>query len=354
MKKIFVIIALFFALISSAQNGKNIQFLVGTYTDSDSEGIYMYNFDKESFKFEKITSVFVKNPSYLTLSPDEKFLFSVSENDQNDSEVFSFSLDKKNGKIELISNQNTFGGAPCYVMYDSDNKNVMTSNYTGGNISVFPVTENGSLKKISQNIPFEKHSHLHSAQLSPDKKRILAADLGTDEIYSFQMKKGKLHRVLNEGIKLPKGTGPRHFAFSSDGKFLYVLGELSRKIFVFSCKNNKCAEIQLITTDDFHDGKGAADIHINPNGKFLYASNRLVNDGIAIFSIQKSGKLEKIGYEPTKKHPRNFAITSDGKYMFVASRDENSVQVFEIQKNGLLELKTELSIPKPVCIQFLK
>ncbi|MDO4782978.1 MAG: lactonase family protein [Capnocytophaga felis] len=354
MKKIFFIITLLFTVISLAQNEKNIQFLVGTYTDSGSEGIYMYKFDKENFKFEKITSVFMKNPSYLTLSPDDKFLFAVSENDQNDSEVFSFSLNKEKGKIELINNQNTFGGAPCYIMYDSDNENVITANYTGGNISVFPVKEDGSLKEISQNIPFEKHSHLHSVQLSPDKKRILATDLGTDEIYSFQMKKGKLHRIFNEEIKLPKGTGPRHFVFSSDGKFLYVLGELSRKISVFNCRNNKYTEIQSVATDDFHNGKGAADIHISPNGKFLYASNRLVNDGIAIFSIQKSGKLKKIGYELTKKHPRNFAITSDGKYMFVASRDENTIQVFEIQNNGLLKLKTELSVPKPVCVQFLK
>ncbi|MDO5104385.1 lactonase family protein [Capnocytophaga sp.] len=354
MKKIFVIIALFFALISSAQNGKNIQFLVGTYTDSGSDGIYLYETDNEFDTFEKVTSVFVKNPSYMALSSDEKFLFSVSENDQNDSEVFSFSLDKKEGKIQPVNHQNTFGGAPCYIMYDADNKNVITANYTGGNISVFSVAEDGNLSEISQNIAFEKHSHLHSVQFSPDKKRILATDLGADKIYSFQLKDRKLQRVQNEEVSLGKGTGPRHFVFSSNGKFLYVLGELSRKISVFSYKNNKITEIQSVATDEFRDGQGAADIHVSPDGKFLYASNRLVNDGIAIFSIQKSGKLKKVGYQSTKKHPRNFAITPDGKHMLVASRDENAVQVFEIQKDGLLRLKNELRLPKPVFIRFLK
>ncbi|MFK8276251.1 lactonase family protein [Capnocytophaga cynodegmi] len=356
MKKLFsaITLLLLFSVISLAQNGKNIQFLVGTYTDSDSEGIYLYNFDKVNLKFEKITSVFAKNPSYLALSPDEKLLFSVSENGQEDSEVLSFSLDKKVGKINLINAQNTKGGAPCYVMYDSGNKNVITANYTGGNISVFTITENGVLQEISQNITFDKHSHLHSVQFSPDKKRVLATDLGTDKVYSFKLKDNQLQRIQNEDITLPKGMGPRHFTFSADGKYLYVLGELSREIIVLKQKKNQFIKLQAIATDEFTNGKGAADIHISPDGKFLYASNRLVNDGIAIFSIQKSGKLKKIGYQTTKKHPRNFAITSDGRYMFVASRDENIIQVFEIQLNGLLDLKTELNVPKPVCIQFLQ
>lgn len=343
----------FLGFLSSAQNNDKISFLLGTYTDSDSEGIYLYQTDKTFTKIEKVTSVFAKNPSYLAVSPNQKNLFSVSENGQEDSEVLSFDLDKKGGKITLINSQNTDGGAPCYVLYDSDNKIVMTANYTGGNISVFPVQKDGVLGEISQNINFVSHSHLHSLQISPDGKRLWAADLGTDKLYAFRRENNMLQRVDNEDIIFNKGFGPRHFTFSNNGKYLYVLGELSREIVVLKRNKNRFVKIQIIETDDFREGKGAADIHISPNGKYLYASNRLVNDGIAIFSIEKSGKLKKIGYQSTKKHPRNFAISSDGKYMLVASRDDNSVQVYEIQKDGALQLKNEFTVPKPVCILFL-
>ncbi|MDO4230023.1 MAG: lactonase family protein [Capnocytophaga sp.] len=353
MKKSQFVLFFLLSFMPFAQNKDKISFLLGTYTDSDSEGIYLYEADAEFIKFEKITSVFVKNPSYLAVSPDEKTFFAVSENGQEDSEILSFALDKKAGKITFISRQNTHGGAPCYVLYDADNKNVMTANYVGGNISVFPVKENGILGEISQNIGFSLHSHLHSVLASPKGKRIFATDLGADRLYSFRIVNNSLQRVENEDIIFEKGTGPRHFAFSNNGKYLYVLGELSREIIVFKHIKNQFIRLQTIETDRFKEGKGAADIHISNDGKFLYASNRLVNDGIAIFSIQKSGKLRKIGYQHTKKHPRNFAVSPDGKYMLVASRDENSVQVFEIQKDGLLQLKNELIVPKPVCILFL-
>lgn len=354
MKKILFIVTLFFVFFAEAQNKGEILFLVGTYTDSDSEGIYLYETDNQFSTFKKVTSTFVKNPSYLTVSPDEKFLFSVSENGQEDSEVYSFSLNKETREINPINYQNTFGGAPCYIIYNNDNKSVMTANYTGGNISVFPTDGQGFVQEISQNIPFEKQSHLHSLLRLSDNKRIYAADLGADKIYAFEINQERLQRIRNEDITLKKGTGPRHFTFSTDGKFLYVLGELSREVIVFENKKNKFVKLQTIATDEFTNGKGAADIHISPDGKFLYASNRLINDGIAIFSVQKSGKLKKIGYQVTKKHPRNFAITPDGKYMFVASRDENAVQIFQIKPNGLLELTNEFYVPKPVCIRFLK
>lgn len=354
MKKVLFIFTLFLGVFSTAQNKNEMLFLVGTYTDSDSEGIYLYRTDNQFTTFEKVTSAYIKNPSYLTVSPDEKYVFSVSENDQEDSQVHSFSLDVNATEITQISYQNTFGGAPCYIVYDSDNKKIMTANYTGGNISVFPVDLQGFLGEISQNVSFLPQSHLHALVFSPDRKRLYASDLGADKIYAFEIRQGELQHIENEDVNLEKGTGPRHFTFSADGKFMYVLGELSREVVVFERKNHVFKKLQTIATDTFTHGKGAADIHIAPNGKFLYASNRLVNDGIAIFSVQKTGKLKKIGYQTTKKHPRNFAITPNGDYMLVASRDEDAIQVFRIKPNGLLEFKKEFSLPRPVCIRFLK
>ena len=243
MKPFLTLLLLLITIKFFAQNERELQFLVGTYTDTNSEGIYWYKSDNQFSNFEKISSVFIKNPSYLTLSPDEKFLFSVSENNQYDSELFSFLLDKNQEEIRPISQQNAQGGAPCFIIYNTENNLVMTANYTGGNISVFGVNSDGILSEIRQKIDFSENSHMHCLISSPDKKRIIATDLGTDMLYLFKWKNGMLQLSENESIKLTKGTGPRHLVFSPNGKYLYVLGEFSRKISVFRYKSNKLYEI---------------------------------------------------------------------------------------------------------------
>lgn len=141
--------------------------------------------------------------------------------------------------------------------------------------------------------------------------------------------------------------------FHPNQKWAYGIGELSGKVVAFEYAKNTLTAFQTIEADTI-PARGSADIHISPNGKFLYASNRLQNDGIAIFSIANTGKLTKIGYQPTAKHPRNFVISPNGKYLLVASRDENKVQIFTVLENGLLKnTGKEIIVPKPVCLKFV-
>ena len=156
-------------------------------------------------------------------------------------------------------------------------------------------------------------------------------------------------------VQLNAGSGPRHLTFHPNKKWAYLINELSGCVTAFAYKKGKLSSIQYIAADSV-GAKGSADIHISKDGQFLYASNRLKADGIAIFKINKDGKLTKIGYQNTAKHPRNFTITPNGKFMLVASKDENVIEVYRIdKKTGLLHnTEKDIQLTSPVCVQLMK
>lgn len=161
-------------------------------------------------------------------------------------------------------------------------------------------------------------------------------------------------RPLSEMVTLPPGSGPRHLIFSKDGNYAYLITELSGKVIAFTYANGKLNAIQTITADTVQ-AKGSADIHLSPDGKYLYTTNRLKEDGIAIFEVNpENGMLAKVGYQLTDPHPRHFNITPNGKYLLVACRDSNTIQVFRRDvKSGLLQTTgQDIKIDQPVCIQF--
>ena len=357
-------------LASENSFSKEMYMLVGTYTSPEgSKGIYVYRFDSETGKTDSISMVEVGNPSYLTLSTDEKFVYSVTENGKDDSKANAFSFDKKNGKLTLLNSQNTSSADPCYIETDKAGKNIFTADYSGGSISAFIANENGSLSSLSQQIQFtgkgtdpqrQTQSHIHSVRYSPDGKYLFATDLGLDKIYRYtplnSVFEGQPLLSVNDmkSFEVPAETGPRHFDFHPNGKFFYLLGELSGQVIVFDYNDGDLSQKQAVAADTVN-AKGSADLHISPDGKFIYASNRLKNNGIAIFSINPDdGTLTKVGYQPTGIHPRNFVITPDGNFLLVACRDSNKTQVFKRDTDtGLLsDTSQDILLNKPVCLKF--
>ena len=346
--------------------------LVGTYTSNEgSKGIYVYKFDTETGESDSISMVEVANPSYLVISPNEKFIYSVGENEGDDGFAHSFSFDKQTGDMVLLNSQNTEGSSPAYIALDSKGNNVITANYGGGSISQFNVNSDGTLSPLTNLFTFkgkgpdsirQQQPHLHSVRYSPDGLFLFATDLGTDNIYRYK----SIHSVF-EGqpalletdtaiFKTPAGTGPRHFDFHPNGLYFYVIGELSGEVIVYDYNMGDLQQKQTILADTV-GARASADIHVSPNGRFLYASNRLENDGIAIFAIDaQDGTLTKVGYQETAKHPRNFIITPNGKFLLVAGRDDNVIQVFSVDKEtGLLNnTHQDIGIDKPVCIKFTR
>lgn len=352
-------------------NDGDLFLLAGTYTSQKGgKGIYVYRFNATTGSADSISMVEVENPSYLTFSPDENFVYAVSENDKASSAVHAFSFHKREGVLTLLNSRPVNSSSPCYIAIDSKGKNVITANYGGGSITLFQVNKDGTLTQAMSMMLFngsgpdsvrQESAHLHSVRYTPDGKFLFAADLGSDKLYRFDVSNtpfegqpGIVEGSLKEFIT-PAGTGPRHFDFHPDGgKYFYLLGELSGEVIVYDNSFGELEQKQVIAADTT-GARGSADIHVSPDGRFLYASNRLQADGIAIFSInQDDGTLTKVGYQLTGKHPRNFVITPNGKYLLVASRDDNKIQVFEVDpESGLLtDTRKDVSISNPVCLKF--
>jgi 6-phosphogluconolactonase (cycloisomerase 2 family) len=344
--------------------------VVGTYTSGSSKGIYTFRFNQETGAFKTLSDTEISNPSYLAISGDHQFVYAVSEHGDGREAVTAFRLDKEDGTLQKINSVPAMGADPCYIV--TANRHVVTANYSGGSISVFPLAEDGSLLPASDVISFtgsgadkerQEKPHLHCVQTSPDGRFLFADDLGTDRIYAFaintqaNIENGEkfLKAATPPAYSLTPGSGPRHITFSPNGKQAYLINELSGAVVAFDYKDGTLFEIQTIQADTVN-AKGSADIHVSPDGKFLYASNRLIADGIAIFGIDPTnGKLTKAGYRLTGIHPRNFTITPNGKYLLVASRDNNAIEIYERnqENGGLTSIGKEIPVDKPVCLKVV-
>lgn len=327
-------------------NGKRLPMLIGTYTAKESQGIYRCYFDTSTGELSQPQLIAeVDNPSFMALSDDKRFLYAVSEggNNQN-SALNAFRYKAESGELELINRQPTFGASPCYVAL-ADGK-ALTANYTGGSFSIMGINTDGSLAAATAHPVKEegRRSHVHGIFPHTKSESIYITDLGCDLLLQIDHAGNIISRT-----SLKRGSGPRHLAFSKKGDKAYVLNELSGTVCLFDISGEKPRLLQEIASDSVGGG-GSADIHLSPDGKYLYASNRLKEDGISIFSVDKrSGLLEKIGYINTGIHPRNFTLSPDGKFIIVAERDSNRIEVFSRDKRtGLLTAtpyKAELSMP---------
>lgn len=199
-------------------------------------------------------------------------------------------------------------------------------------------------------------------EFTPDGKHLVANDLGLDCIHKYPVA-GNGQKVTQSNfiktnnkkdIKLESGSGPRHICFRPDGKFAYLINELSGAVTVLSYKKELLNPIQYIQSDTVY-GRGSGDIHVSPDGKFVYSSNRLKADGIAIFKVDdKNGTLSRVGYQLTGVHPRNFIITPNGRFLLVACRDSNCIQIFSRNvTTGALTEVGKVAVSKPVCLKFI-
>lgn len=343
--------------------------LIGTYTNSgDSEGIYVYSFDGETGALTYKNKVGnIENPSYLTVSPDKKFVYAISEAGEN-SAVSAFNYDVATGALTFINKQPSGGRGPCYVEIDQTGKFVFTANYGSGSLAAVPVLEDGSLGDDIQQIDHavenpDQRSRMHSVVMDPENKHLIASNLGTDKIGVYQFDASKESNPLTpadpEFVSLDPASGPRHFTFHPNGKYAYSVRELDAQVTAFTYDDGELTPIQTITMlpDNFEGKTGAADIHVSPDGKFVYASNRLDLNEIVIYSVdQATGELTFVGRQSSMgEHPRNFAIDPTGNFLLVANQNTNDIYVFRRDKEtGLLTLTdSKLELGRPVCLKFV-
>lgn len=341
--------------------------------DKTTEGIYVYQLDTIRGKLSKITSIKgILNPSFLSLSPNGKYIFACTESKTpNAGSVSSFEFNLKEKKLNFINSQKSGGENPVYVTVHKNGKWLINGNYTEGSVSVFPITEEGNIQPSVQNFQFSEgsinkerqdRSHIHATVFSPDFNYLFVTDLGADKIRSYPFETDKpepLQAAKQAFIKTSLGSGPRHLIFHPNRKFAYSIEELSGTINAYQYENFNLQSIQRINTHSqkYKEDFESSDIHISPDGRFLYASNRGKENNIAIFSILEDGTLKNIGYQPTfGKQLRVFDIDESGKFLIVANASSGNVIVFKRNmKTGLLKkVGKKVKIKGVSCVKIRK
>jgi len=375
----FALIAFFAATTLGDSPAPPQKFLVfvGTYTDkTDSKGIYAYEFDTATGKLSlRGLAAETANPSWVAIHPHGKFLYAANESGKQ-STVSAFSIDAKSAKLTLLNQLPALGEDPCYLSFDKTGKYLFVANYTSGNIVVFPILPDGKLGPATDNVkdkgtlgPNKERQdspHAHWVEVQPmvgNGSFLYVADLGLDRVLSYQFRadKGELSGPIDPSAKLSPGTGPRHAAFSTDRKRMYVLSELNSTVTVFPVMGTDdfvATALQQISTlpSGFSGRNDAAEIALHPKGKFLYTSNRGA-DTIAVFSVDPaSGKLTPAGrYLTGGKEPRHFALDPAGQFLLAENQNSNSVVTFRIDPStgALTEVSTLDGVPSPVCLMFV-
>jgi len=334
--------------------------LVGTYTYDGSHGIYSYCFNQQTGQALLLDSLAIRNPSYLTVSDDGQTVYAVSETNDADASLTIIRLQER-GAMRQLQRVPTDGGDPCYVA--TNGHLALTANYSGGSMSVFALSNAGIEAAHPVLFPGaiggpdllrQQTPHVHCACFAPDGKYILATDFSADRILSFRIA-GETAEPNGVAAQVSADSGPRHLVFSPDGRFAYLMSELSGKVTVFRYEEGHLQALQEIVSD-CAGARGGADIHLSPDGRFLYSSNRLQDEGIAIFSVDNgTGLLTRIGYQPTAAHPRQFRITPNGQYLLCCCRDSDKIQVFrrDPQSGLLTDTYSDIRLSRPVCVQFV-
>ena len=348
----------------------------GTYTGAKSKGIYVAKFDPATGSLsEPQLAAESPSPSFLAVSPDGRFLYAANEVEQFGGEktgaVSSFAVDASNGSLRPINQKSSGGRGPCHVTVDATGGNVLVANYAAGTVAVLPVTD-GRLADASTVIQHQgtgpnrqrqEGPHAHCITVDPANRFALANDLGLDKVlvYRFDPKVGKLTPNNPPAAALTPGAGPRHLAFSPDGRYAYVNNEMALTVtaFAYDAGNGALNELQTLSTVPQGTGRGGnstAEVRVHPSGKFVYVSNR-GPDSIAIFKVDpQTGKLTAAGHQATQgKTPRSFSIDPTGKFLLAANQSTDTVVVFRIdpESGALAPTGMTVPVPTPVCVEFV-
>lgn len=358
---------------ASMVSGETVDVYLGTYTSQEgSKGVYRSTLDTETGRLSPPVLVLEANsPSFLEMAPNGRFLYAVCESGRTGT-VMACAVDAQTGGLTLLNTQPSQGSGPCHVNVDHAGKNVLVANYGSGSAAVLPIESDGRLGEATAAVQHagsgvnrqrQQGPHAHSINVSADDRFAFVADLGIDKImiYKLDVEAGTLTPNDPAFVEVKPGAGPRHFTFTPDGRYAYVINELDGTVTAFSYDKATGAltEIQTVSTlpSDFDGQNSCAEIRVHPNGRFLYGSNR-GHDSIAVYRIDPAtGKLSLVEHETADiKTPRNFNIDPTGAFCLVANMDGASVVVFRIDQvtGALIPTANKIAIDRPVCIRFLR
>ncbi len=347
--------------------GKNLIGYIGSYTKKTSEGVYQFTLDLEKEMITDVTpAAKLDNPTYLTTTKDNKFLYAVSKEGEEGG-VTAFSINEKTGELTKLNSLASAGSPPCHVSVSNDNANVVTANYHTKKVESYLTAADGSLQSLADVAEHEgsgphdrqEKPHMHFAGFTPDEKYVIAIDLGSDNVITYAVDKGKLTKV--QTFEPKPGSGPRHIVFHPDGKHAYIMTELTSEVIAleYDAKDGHFTEMQAIkaipsTHTDVNDGSG---IHITKDGKFVYVANRGHNS-IAVFAIDQATKeLAFVEWTSTEGDwPRDFVLDPTEKFLVAANQNSGTLTLFrrDEQTGKLALLQKDVKAPEAVCVKFLE
>jgi 6-phosphogluconolactonase len=346
--------------------------IVGSYAEPDQPGLYVCRFDSAEGTFEVLDQVSgLPNPTFVAVDSAASRVYAITE--ETDAEgrrcgaAAAFDLDRQSGRLSLLGKEITVPATTCHISLDQNGRYAAVSSYHGGMIGLSPILPDGRVgpaSDIQQHqgasvLPVQDRPRAHSVLFDRSNRYAVACDLGLDRIFVYRLDADQGRLLPHGEIATRPGSGPRHFAFHPSAPYGYAIHELNATItaYRYDEEQGRLTKLQTLSTlPESYDGvRSCADIHLSPDGRFLYGSNR-GHDSIAVYGVGEDGRLTPIEYVPTLGgHPRNFAITPDGRCLTVANRDGNNIVTFSRdERTGMLTPRDQIQLSKPVCIRFVQ
>lgn len=347
---------------------------VGSYTKEKEQGITLFQLDKTSGTLTAAgLAAESRSPSYLVMARDGRHAYAVNESgsgSNREGAVTGYAVDRNSGKLTPINQQSSGGSGPCHLSLTPDGRHLLVANYGSGSVASLPVDDQGRLGEPVSRIQHtgssvdpkrQKGPHAHFISADPAGRFALAADLGLDKVlvYKIDAAGGQLAPADAAFAGVKPGSGPRHLAFSGNGRFVYVGGEMGNTVtaFRYDAETGRLVEIESQSTlpAGFSETSYIAAVKMHPNGRFLYISNR-GHDSLAIFRVDDTtGKLTLVGHESTQgKFPRDFGISPDGSILLAANQNSDNLVVFRIdpETGKLTPTGSTLTVESPACVVF--
>jgi 6-phosphogluconolactonase len=312
--------------------------------NAESNSISVLRLDRQSGALTTIETIPIPgvakpgSTSPLAMSPDQRILFIGIRSEPY--VAASFAIDAASGKLRHLGNGPLADGM-AYIVTDRSGRYLLSASYSGHKVAVNPIGGDGIVGPVRQVLPTAPNAHC----ILPDaaNRFVLATSLGADLVnqFRFDAVSGTLTPNTPASVKVTDKAGPRHLAFHPSGRFVYLIGELDGAIYTFDydAARGQLRETQATSAlpPGFTGKPWAADLHVTPDGKFLYGSER-TSSTLAAFRIDPAtGKLGAIGSYETEKQPRGFRIDLAGRYLLAVGQLSNTMTSYAIdQSSGAL------------------